>query len=176
MKFTGGIKLEGLNNELKYCKYCGEEILSNTRRCEFCGSLLDDQYPKNEIVFEEPVSEIVLEKSVDEIVHEKPVNDIISDKPVYEYKNVRDRAYEQSPGKNMSNWLKVFLTVITTVIPGFGQLFGAVIGIVLMNADDDKDKRSFGLAILINSVIFFIISFLLFVLIIIALNPVDYMY
>ena len=62
----------------------------------------------------------------------------------------------------LSNGLKVFLTVICSVIPGIGQLAGIIISIVFMNTQDDvqdyADRRSFGLALLIACVVMFLLS------------------
>ncbi|MCX8131756.1 MAG: hypothetical protein N3I35_16885 [Clostridia bacterium] len=63
--------------------------------------------------------------------------------------------------KPLGNGLKVFLTVISTVIPGFGQILGIIISIVLMNSEDEKygtDKKSFGLALLVSSLVMFVLS------------------
>ena len=87
------------------------------------------------------------------------------------YKNftgseVKEREYETSP---LSNGLKVFLTVISTVIPGFGQLIGIITAIVFMNSEDSSDRRSFGISLLIASSIMFVFSFLfIFVIILVA--------
>lgn len=57
----------------------------------------------------------------------------------------------------MSNGMKVFLTTICNLIPGIGQIAGVIIAIVLMNAEGDPDRKSFGLALLITSLIMFVI-------------------
>lgn len=59
--------------------------------------------------------------------------------------------------KPLSNGMKVFLTILSTLVPGFGQLIGVILSIVFMN-DQDEDKRSFGIALLTASIIFFILS------------------
>lgn len=60
--------------------------------------------------------------------------------------------------KQMSNGIKVLLTAITAAIPGIGQLVGIIAAIVFMNAEDDSDRKSFGLALLVASLIFFIFA------------------
>lgn len=60
--------------------------------------------------------------------------------------------------KQLSNGIKVLLTAIAAAIPGIGQLVGVIAAIVFMNAEDDSDRKSFGLALLIASLIFFIFA------------------
>lgn len=56
----------------------------------------------------------------------------------------------------LGNGMKVFLTVIST-IPWIGQLIGIISAIVFMNSEYDTDRKSFGLALLIASVVLFVI-------------------
>ena len=58
---------------------------------------------------------------------------------------------------SLSNAMKVFLTSLSNFIPGLGQLIGVIIAIVYMNTEGDTDKRSFGLALLVNSIIVFVL-------------------
>lgn len=58
----------------------------------------------------------------------------------------------------LSNGLKVFLTILFTVIPGIGQLAGIITGIVFMSADGDRDRKSFGVALLVACLILFLLS------------------
>lgn len=82
------------------------------------------------------------------------------------YNHVSGRVLPQPPivpnrYGGIGNGLKVFITIICTVIPGLGQLAGIIVGIVLMNSDDKQfgaDKKSFGLALLIASIVMFVIS------------------
>lgn len=60
--------------------------------------------------------------------------------------------------KPIGNGLKVFLTVIFTIIPGIGQLAGVITAFVLMSSDNDPDRRSFGTALLIASLLMFVIA------------------
>lgn len=57
----------------------------------------------------------------------------------------------------MSNAMKVFMTSLATFVPGLGQLIGVIAAIVFMNTEGDTDKRSFGLALLINSIVIFVL-------------------
>lgn len=57
---------------------------------------------------------------------------------------------------SISNAMKVFCTSACTIVPGLGQLIGIIIAIVCMNSEGDTDKRSFGLALLVNCIIVFV--------------------
>lgn len=62
---------------------------------------------------------------------------------------------------SISNARKVFITSLCSLIPGFGQLIGVIIAIVYMNSEDDNDKKSFGVALLVNSLIVFVLACIL---------------
>jgi len=132
------------NEANKKCGFCHEVIPSSSRRCPYCGSLLKDGDEN-----EDPV--IVTEGNQPE----KP--DIEYGKTYLDTVNVATEQEQQTPGP-LSNGIKVFLTVVATVIPGLGQLAGIIMGIVFMNAENDSDRRSFGVALLIASLIFFLLS------------------
>ena len=81
------------------------------------------------------------------------------------------KSVETGSDKNLSNGMKVFLTVFCTVFPGLGQLVGVIIGAIFV-ASEDPDKRSFGRALLIVSLIFFVISFIAYFMIIVLLSSI----
>lgn len=58
----------------------------------------------------------------------------------------------------MGNGMKVFLTMIFTLLPGIGQLAGIITAIVLMSSNDDSDRRSFGSALLVANIVMFVLS------------------
>ncbi len=58
----------------------------------------------------------------------------------------------------LSNGMKVFLTMLFTIIPGIGQLAGIITAIVFMNAEGDSDRKSFGVALLVGSLIMFVLA------------------
>lgn len=82
------------------------------------------------------------------------------------YNNYKSNASNTVPfnyeRNTLSNGLKVFLTVICTIVPGLGQLAGIIVSIIFMNSPDyepdSADKRSFGLALLIACIIMFVIA------------------
>lgn len=81
------------------------------------------------------------------------------------------RVNSTSPNENitgMGNGAKVLLTVLTSVIPGIGQIIGAIMGMVFISSNENKDKSSFGTSIIVSSIIMFIVWSLVFGVIIIA--------
>ncbi|MGE5474695.1 MAG: hypothetical protein ACM3UU_10795 [Ignavibacteriales bacterium] len=129
----------------KKCEYCGESIHINTRRCPFCGSIVSE-VPKEVITGEENAS--VSEESVSgekENQQSSMGNTGISSE-------VRNNPISQKP---LSNAKKVFLTALSCTIPGFGQLIGIIIAIVFMSDETDSDRRSFGKALMVTSLIIF---------------------
>lgn len=73
--------------------------------------------------------------------------------------NYQDRYQNQQEGDgtSLSNGMKVFLTILFTVIPGIGQVAGIITAIVFMSSAQ-KDRKSFGVAILVASLIMFVLS------------------
>lgn len=62
------------------------------------------------------------------------------------------------PGcKPLSNGTKVFLTSISTVL-WIGQLVGIIAAIIYMNSEYDADRKSFGVALMVASLIFFVVE------------------
>lgn len=87
------------------------------------------------------------------------------------YYREKDELYKNEYSlKPLSNGLKVFLSIILTAIPGFGQLIGIICSIVFMNSEEDPDKRSFGVALLIASSVMFILTSICFFITILALG------
>ncbi len=69
--------------------------------------------------------------------------------PGYNYGGIREP---------LSNGMKVFLATLFAVVPGIGQLAGIIAAIVFMNSEGDSDRKSFGVALLVASLIMFVIS------------------
>lgn len=61
------------------------------------------------------------------------------------------------PKPSLSNGMKVFFTSMCNLLPGIGQLIGVIMAIVFMNAEGDADKKSFGVALLISSIVSFVL-------------------
>ncbi len=80
-------------------------------------------------------------------------------RPYYPRQQQQPPVYRSNSGKPpMSNGLKVFLTMLFTLVPGIGQLAGIITAIVFMSSSGDDDRRSFGVAILVASLAMFVLS------------------
>lgn len=159
--------MDSNNASLKKCNFCGEEIPAGTGRCPFCGSLL-------EVIVDEGTIRIPEEKPFGDMsgsgealaaynadtrdntgkAPDSPGNAVNHPRPSWN-SNTGFNQYKRPP---LGNGLKVFLTVIFTMIPGLGQLAGIITAIVFMNTDDDPDRKSFGVAILVASLIMFVLA------------------
>ncbi|NSW90637.1 MAG: hypothetical protein HPY74_08180 [Firmicutes bacterium] len=161
----------------KRCEYCGEEIYASVRRCPFCGSLLQIEkcwdvqeisresfkiYPEVNVP-DTGTDSINTGDTNSEKINNQETGFILVGEP---YKKEESVAIGTNP---LSNGLKVFLTIISTIIPGFGQLLGIITAIFFMNSEEDPDRRSFGLALLIASLLMFTFTCLFcFIVILIA--------
>lgn len=81
-----------------------------------------------------------------------------SERPYYNNKYIPDRIFEKNMRNPLSNGMKVFLTALFILIPGFGQLAGIITAIVFMNSEGDSDRKSFGVALLVLSLIMFVFA------------------
>lgn len=86
-------------------------------------------------------------------------NPDLGQRPYYPRQQQQPPIYRNSSGKQpLSNGLKVFLTMLFTLLPGIGQIAGIITAIVFMSTDGDEDRRSFGVALLVASIVMFIVS------------------
>ncbi len=175
-------------NMQKKCGFCGETIPRSASRCPYCGSILevtvDDSFSvaepqqdtgENNTVMPQPEDkhEAALSgQSPDEGRESEAGNDDAYRQQnegwqAGPYNQGTQRPYyprNQQPtpsngGKTpLSNGLKVFLTVLFTVLPGIGQLAGIITAIVFMSSDGDSDRKSFGVALLVASLAMFVLS------------------
>ncbi len=174
--------MEDLKTNEIVCNFCKEKLEFGYSRCPYCGSILKDNLRQASIYYKSDNDENISEnEESNELDNENKDDDLNSNinfvlKSYDEYKKYQkeesmletdsnDKKKEVSSdmevdARPMSNSIKVFLTAITTCVPGFGQLIGVIIAIVLMSADDNKDRNSFGKALMVNSLIFFILSIL----------------
>ncbi|MCX7708559.1 MAG: hypothetical protein N2484_01790 [Clostridia bacterium] len=188
------------NHEIntKKCSFCGEDIRSDLRRCPYCGSLLEVKvdelklepadtpmsYPQFEAqnqnlgeksektegslenvgqIPSEPVNVPVSNTIRYETIHADSSNSRTTRSANPNWMNVPER-------KPLSNGMKVFLTAICTIIPGLGQLIGIILSIVFMNSEEDPDRKSFGVALLVASLIIFVFSCLYCIVLVMALG------
>ncbi len=84
---------------------------------------------------------------------ERPVQDY--QRPYYQNRPQQGPRYDKPA---LSNGLKVFLTVLFTLLPGIGQLAGIITAIVFMSSEGDNDRRSFGVALLVACIIMFVLA------------------
>ncbi len=77
-----------------------------------------------------------------------------AERPYYKASYTDDLRGDKEP---LSNGLKVLLTVLFTILPGIGQLAGIITAIVFMNAED-KDRKSFGVALLVACLVMFVLA------------------
>ncbi|NJD03947.1 MAG: zinc ribbon domain-containing protein [Ruminiclostridium sp.] len=129
----GGIVLDNQDEDLKKkCSFCGMDIPADAKRCSYCGSLL--QVNPDRSIFTYPQGGALPSR-------EEKVPDC-----------------GRSGMEPLSNGLKVFLTILFAIIPGIGQLAGIITAIVFMNEYDDADRKSFGAALLVASIILFVMT------------------
>jgi hypothetical protein len=89
----------------------------------------------------------------------------------YYFSSINDMdVYDVKP---LSNKMKVFLTAISSFVPWLGQLIGIIAAIVYMNSEDDEDRRSFGRALLVSSLIVFLITSFLILFTISAFSNIE---
>lgn len=175
----GGIFLD-FNSSQKKCGFCGESIPAGAGRCPYCGSILevtiDNSYrinadesgntPQNT---EQTQSDVrpAQDANTDqpgvnpsaqgtrEPRNEQPQAFAGNERPYYQNRFPDGSGYVKPP---LSNGLKVFLAVLFTIIPGIGQLAGIITAIVFMSADGDKDRKSFGVALLVANLVMFVLA------------------
>ena len=84
--------------------------------------------------------------------------------PLLPQEEVTKEEPEMTGRRPLSNARKVALTVLSSLIPGFGQLAGVIIAIVFMNDEDDEDRKSFGTALMVSSIAVFIVVCVIYAL------------
>lgn len=169
--------VNGLN---KKCGFCGEEIRADSRRCPYCGSLLEVKFDEISIFDANKEAEQVPQGTSDTGITEAPAagadggENEETEKIEAPGAVTAARTYYKRPagtGKRpLSNGMKVFLTTLSAVVPGLGQLIGVICAIVFVNSEEDADRRSFGVALLVASVVLFMLSFFCFFLMVLAFS------
>jgi hypothetical protein len=147
------------------CDFCEEEISYYSRRCPYCGSLLKPPELSADYASDYASSPVGDDFQIerDRVNEEIPAGADANQAANENYSNHMYSVY-----KPLSNAMKVFLTSIAVIIPGIGQLIGIIAAIVFLNSGHDGDRRSFGVALLVASVIFFILSGILMFFMLIA--------
>ncbi|MCX7841600.1 MAG: zinc ribbon domain-containing protein [Clostridia bacterium] len=167
--------MESINHNSKKCSFCGEDIRYDAKRCPYCGSLtsLSPETEALRTVYEiNADASAVLNEAADEVINS--AGEDLEDNPYkrrepnfvmvgnpYDYTQEQQIAPKHK-AKALSNGKKVFLTALSTIIPGFGQLAGLIAAIVFLNSDEDEDRKSFGQALMVSSLIVFAINLFVF--------------
>ncbi|MDP4182139.1 MAG: hypothetical protein Q8942_13745 [Bacillota bacterium] len=86
--------------------------------------------------------------------------------------HIRNQTYSMDV-KPLSNKMKVLLTTVSAFVPWLGQLIGLIAAIVFMNYEDDEDRKSFGRALLVSSLIVFLITSCLILFVVMALSSIS---
>lgn len=164
----------------KKCSFCSEEIPADAGRCPYCGSLLEVRIDEGGMTIMPRENTEFINENNGSIMNNQadttgggigdagkpgtgtPVDNGFQDPKTapsyYSTRTYGTPSYSTNFRKPISNGMKVFLTILFTVIPGIGQLAGIITAIVFMNAEDDADRKSFGVALLVASLIMFVLS------------------
>lgn len=160
----------------KICSFCREEVSVELRRCPYCGSLLglekkdlgvgDGSNQNNnsgvnvaQMYVEQNDDGTIVIKECEEIsTGEKPVdNENLIEANLSKSRALPQYMPSRTVNNKLSNGMKVFLTILSTIIPGLGQLIGIIISVIFLNSED-PDRNSFGVALMVSSLLFFVFS------------------
>lgn len=152
----------------KKCEHCGEKLHIRTRKCPFCNSIVPEDAPVVaddegiNIKEQEGRQEIVMDK--DKETRETIIEDDIEKEDIKDYVYKAEVRHSIEYTKPMSNALKVFITAFAT-LPVFGQVLGGFFGVFYLTYEDN-DRKSFGKALIVLSIIMFLLyaySFMSFI-------------
>lgn len=186
--------MENLEFTTKRCNTCGEESPGDLNYCRYCGSALP--FGRAEHKSEETQDLTGNHQFMESLKEESNMTMPIStgdgeDTSVVETKRIGNLDYipisnqqriqtantsnRTLTNKNsIPNGMKVLLSVICAVVPGLGQLICLILAIIFINTEGDEDKSSFGIALLVASLVLFVLTFIVFFLIMMALyQPLD---
>jgi len=158
---------------VKKCNYCGEKVALNSRKCPYCGSVIEvkteeikNETIKSSIEANEEVSKAqTSEEKYNDIQKASNVVNSITSSPLNNYNySMQENKRKINP---IGNGMKVFLTALSCVVPMIGQIAGIIIAIVFMNVKGDEDRKSFGVALLIVSIIMFVLTFIAFIILLV---------
>jgi hypothetical protein len=171
----------------KICSFCGESIPRSANRCPYCASILEVTVDDEFFSFDhEQDQNTAKSNDVPPGTGETRYGDPDSGQAWQSgYGTGSDQqgqtggqtgyqnqgpgtgrpyrpGYEQpvmyNSGKTpLGNGMKVFLTLVFALLPGIGQLAGIITAIAFMSSSDDRDRRSFGSALLVANIIMFVL-------------------
>lgn len=163
--------------EYKICENCEAKLHFRTQKCPICNTILTEASKivndeaiteKNEtlgnnydITISDEIKENTTEIKTETLTQDQPTENITS-KPEEPNQNMKDYIYKAEVHHSLeyteplSNLIKVLLTTLTALFPMMGQLIGLFFGI-FFSTYDDRDRKSFGKALIILSIIMFMI-------------------
>lgn len=166
--------------EYKICEQCGAKLHVRTLKCPICNTLLTDaskiineeispvieeiNHTENNSSINQNYSSNIIGENIDvKIPSTEPSSEHTPEQPLakdYVYKAEVYHSIEYT--KPLSNMFKVILTAIS-MFPLTGQFIGTFLGIFFAT-HDDNDRKSFGTALIILSIVMFMVytSFLMF--------------
>jgi len=152
--------------EYKICENCGAKLHVRTLKCPICNVLLTDasKIINDDIQNTTPQEnnttnniENNIKENIDIKITDTPNTTVQSDNQA----NVKDYVYKAEVHHSLeytnplSNTLKVFISALST-FPLIGQFLGTFLGIFFATYDDN-DRKSFGKALILLSVIMFML-------------------
>lgn len=179
--------MNSLNENNKICRTCSELSPVELEKCQYCGSELKDlvEDMNSDLDLKITIGRKTAEKEVEEInnpeilpyanneIHidetdEKPDRSIIEDQiqfnDIFGFKTTNEipektkNAVKELKEDSISNNRKVLLAVICSIVPGFGQSFCLILSLGFMNSEENEDRKSFGNALFVASLVMFVIT------------------
>lgn len=143
----------------KNCEHCGEEIHIKTKKCPFCGEIVEIPEIIEEVEEIKPVDEKNTSNEenkgifIDNKVGEDNSRDELMNRELRSFIYTTEMKHAVEHMKPLSNIIKVFLTAFC-MMPFIGQVIGIFFGIFFLTYDD-KDRKSYGKSIIALSIIMF---------------------
>ena len=178
---------EDVQNHSRRCPYCGSllesgsepteiksdtkpETISDSENQNFDNESMEqvNEFGENQVTIDSLIVDDKKEENTDTQMNQQEKVSDSKRYPVSQTENIEQLQNEETG--TLSNGVKVFLTTLSTVIPGLGQLIGIIVAIVFMNAQGDKDKNSFGTALMISSIVVFVATFIFYFVLILTFS------
>lgn len=72
----------------------------------------------------------------------------------------------------LNNWIKVFLSILVPGLPLLGPMIGLIFSLYYV-FQEDKDRKTFGTALLVGSILYIILSVCLIIMLLIILSELS---